>query len=599
MSDIFNTWLPGGKYYVYPSTDAGITSPTARTAAVELTVGGATRVVQTIGIDDSHSGWGTTDDMTFPAITINQPPIIAYNSDVHLALLLRDSDGWMWKAEMRAQPFVDGALVSSYERGWAWSRFVVAPASVAPAGYRVQTITVNSGGRGYVDPPVVDVAIPVGSGTLVKAHAVAVLTGDVVTSLSIIGHGCGFGSTPPVVTIDPPPLSSTTRATATATANMAVVSGIPPTSPGTGPINIFQIQLADGVAGPANVVLYYITGRSPTTLNVGDIQTFSMTVKDPRAYILNVGDVVLTGGERQPIVYNGSLPFGFMQGGPSRYRQSSAPYRGPYIAGYQDGTPWVQINTTTSQTALGNMLDFMLESQNQFRQKRVNANTANPSLGLANIIGPFMHCYLPATWDSMQTGAVDSWVFDAPDGNPAWDGWQYRAFDGMCKTWYAAATTTGISSGNLTKLNTICTRFLGWLYGWLQDNPTIQGVPNSWGPPGWAMGVPLPADTGYLDPSYAFQDCHDLALTLKGAVHCALSGANVTVCRYVIKRCITALVTMQYKHATDPMSGAFTLSPSTYDVYGFQQGEVMDALALALQHPTLVEIDTSVVSLPI
>ena len=36
------------------------------------------------------------------------------------------------------------------------------------------------------------------------------------------------------------------------------------------------------------------------------------------------------------------------------------------------------------------------------------------------------------------------------------------------------------------------------------------------------------------------------------------------------------------------MRGAFTPNPEGYEVYGFSQGEVLEALALAKQHPELL-----------
>ena len=36
------------------------------------------------------------------------------------------------------------------------------------------------------------------------------------------------------------------------------------------------------------------------------------------------------------------------------------------------------------------------------------------------------------------------------------------------------------------------------------------------------------------------------------------------------------------------MNGAFTANPDGFEVYGFEQGEILEALALAKQNPTFL-----------
>ena len=48
---------------------------------------------------------------------------------------------------------------------------------------------------------------------------------------------------------------------------------------------------------------------------------------------------------------------------------------------------------------------------------------------------------------------------------------------------------------------------------------------------------------------------------------------------------IRALATCHVPAGESPMRGAFSLNPEAYESYGFHQGEIMDALALALQNP--------------
>lgn len=354
--------------------------------------------------------------------------------------------------------------------------------------------------------------------------------------------------------------------------------GLPrPAAPAEGKLLAFQFQGAEGVHGTGNNIaqqirIAYIAGRSPDVAQSGTIRTVSLLDRNPNQHTWKVGAVRLDNGSRRAISYFGTLPFGLMLGGPSRSRLAAIPYRGPYIAGYQSGSPWVDLGNAER---LSSMLDFMTESQDQFRQRHPEG-----------LLGPFMHAFLPATWDSEQTGPVDSWVFDAPDGNPAWNGWQYRAFDAMALTWSMASGDTAMP-GVTVKLQRICLRFLTWIYGWMSDNQAANYIPSAWGPPGWTQGTPLPPDS-YLDPHGDNVEPHDLALVLKGAIYCALAGADETTCKYVIARCVRALALAQVQTPTDPMRGAFTLNPAAFEVYSFHQGEILDALALAAQNPDLV-----------
>lgn len=356
-------------------------------------------------------------------------------------------------------------------------------------------------------------------------------------------------------------------------------TGTPPTTPATGNILAYQFGGAEGAHGtggtnPITINLAYITGRTPSKATGGDIRQVIMTNKSDKAHTWKVGTVDLVGGTRAPVKYIGSLPFGLQKNGP-RNRLSVLPYRGPIVAGYQSGTPWVN---QANNVGLGGMLDFMLEAQEQFTFR-------SP----AKLVGPWMHIYLQALWDCEQNGVIDTWVWDGPDGNPAWDGWQYRAFDAMARTWAEANEKSSISKENKDKLLLINTRFLNWLHDWFMENPWALGVPNDWRPAGWTQGTPLPPNS-HLDPKYTGPAGHDAALALKGTIFSAMAGYDEDKARYVIHRLILSLIPIQ---VSDPlgqslMRGAFTLNPVGYEVYGFEQGEIMEALALAKQHPELL-----------
>ena len=355
--------------------------------------------------------------------------------------------------------------------------------------------------------------------------------------------------------------------------------GTPPTVPGTGIIQAFQFSGGEGVHGDSDniaqtISLSYIAGRSPVGTTVGDIRKVSLLNSNADAHTWRVGTVSLVNGTRKEVKYTGALPFGLQKAGP-RTRLSVLPYRGPLIAGYQSGTAWVQ---DANNEGLAGMLDFMLEAQNQFTERSPEG-----------IVGPWMHIYLQALWDCEQNGEIDTWVWDGPDGNPAWDGWQYRAYDAMARTLAEAKKNPVISVENMEKLTLTVTRFGDWLYNWLVANPTAMGIPNDWRPPGWTQGTPLPA-TSYLEPKFTFPSQHDIALALKGVLFSALGGYDENKTHYMVRRLLTALIPLQHTDLTgvDEMRGAFTNNPEGFEVYGFEQGEILEALALCIQHPELI-----------
>lgn len=356
-------------------------------------------------------------------------------------------------------------------------------------------------------------------------------------------------------------------------------TGTIPTKPSTGNIQTFQFAGAAKVHGDDdNIVqtlsIVYLSGRTPTQATGGDIRTFTITDRNAAAHVWKVGNVQLMGGDRAEVKYVGGLPFAYQVGGP-RNRLSSLPYKGPLVAGYQSGTPWVDQG---NNEALGQMLDFMSEAQHQFQQR-------SPT----GIFGPWMHIYLQALWDCEQNGTINTWVWDGPDGNPAWNGWQYRALDSMGRTWFAASRDPRITKENIQKVNDVTTRFLDWLYYWLLDNPAALGIPNDWRPEGWTQGTPLAPERG-LEPKYTFPQAHDTALALKGAVFSVKAGYDSVKGHYIIHRLIESLRPIQVDDPLDLdyMRGSFTMNPQGYEVYGFEQGEILEALGLCLQYPEVL-----------
>lgn len=356
--------------------------------------------------------------------------------------------------------------------------------------------------------------------------------------------------------------------------------GKPQPSAPSGNLRLIQFQGSPNAHGangttPQAISIAYIAGVIAVSATSGDIRRVRLINTNPAAHTWRVGSTTLNSGSRRAVRFYGSLPYALTVGGPGRAHLAKIPFRGPYVAGYQSGTPWVDLSKATE---LGQMLDLMLESQNQFSARSPAA-----------LSGPFMGSYLPAVWDSEKYGEVDSWVWEGPDGNPAWSGWQFRAFDAMASTWNKAVEKK-MSVDIQTKAKTICTRFLTWLHEWLQQHKQASYLPKEWRQPGLEDGAPMPAG-GYLDPRGAIADAHDLALALKGALYCALAGADRDMCKYVIERCVHALPLAQVHSEIDPMRGSFTNDPAEYKAFSIYQGEVLDALALAWKNQDLLPED--------
>ena len=66
-----------------------------------------------------------------------------------------------------------------------------AATAVVSIANTVESITIGYGGTGYTSAPSVTIETPVGLGTTAKATAVATLTGDTVSAISVSTPGVG------------------------------------------------------------------------------------------------------------------------------------------------------------------------------------------------------------------------------------------------------------------------------------------------------------------------------------------------------------------------------------------------------------------------
>lgn len=144
-------------------------------------------------------------------------------------------------------------------------------AGVASAGSAVGSVTVNSGGAGYVDPVVYIDPPPAG----VQATATATVSSGGVTGIALIAPTFGgAGYTAPVITIDPP--VSGVQATATASLDIyGDITNITILNPGSNYTSIPNVTITDPAGLP--YVAYWPASVAAAIAPAGVITAITVT----------------------------------------------------------------------------------------------------------------------------------------------------------------------------------------------------------------------------------------------------------------------------------------------------------------------------------
>lgn len=109
-------------------------------------------------------------------------------------------------------------------------RQAAATATVSSIG-EISSISVTDGGVGYTTSPSVSIEYPTGIGITGAATASSIITGDKVTSISIIGVGSGYSqSNPPKVFIGPPEAKLETIEEVFYEGDFGIITGVAKTS---------------------------------------------------------------------------------------------------------------------------------------------------------------------------------------------------------------------------------------------------------------------------------------------------------------------------------------------------------------------------------
>jgi hypothetical protein len=217
----------------------------------------------------------------------------------------------------------------------------------------------------------------------------------------------------------------------------------------------------------------------------------------------------------------------------------------------------------TYSVELGNMVDFLYDSQQWYQQK-------------FGVLGPGAAAYIWNRWDNYRYGPADTWTqYHWGDGN-AWAGYQPRAMMGACRAWYEL-----VHRGKPVppKLVTYAENWLRWLVQFVKDSKGI--LPTEFP----TNSVPKPVEDDFTG--------HMTGLWLAGACLAAMAGSQVADLDVLIEACMDEL---QANYTVTPipghaMNGSWTPDPRLGTdngmFFGFWAGEILRGLGLYIQYRTL------------
>ena len=151
--------------------------------------------------------------------------------------------------------------------------------ATATIGSSIASITVTAGGSNY-QTPVVTITPAVGDPGA-GANAVAVVIGGVITGITVVDGGFGYGVAPTITITDTTP-SAGAGATAIATINTGQVTNIVITNPGSGytaaPVVAISAPGGSGIAATGQAVLSPTSISGVTVINPGSGYLYPPTI---------------------------------------------------------------------------------------------------------------------------------------------------------------------------------------------------------------------------------------------------------------------------------------------------------------------------------
>lgn len=309
------------------------------------------------------------------------------------------------------------------------------------------------------------------------------------------------------------------------------------------------------INGTAKIQWYCINDIPPlyTSENGDDYtMTFSITVSGTAAYSAYLGDCVIKDYELNSLRYTpGTIPFSNIT---DPYANQYGGWRGLPYPGYQYPVIYCFKDEPVDHTRMGNMLDFMKDSQEWFTNQ-------------FGTVGPCAQAYVWNRWDNLKYGEPDTFTM-LHWGDEAWSGYEPRAFFGAARCWQELAERGEEPPVELVEF---CENWINFLIQFQDENegrsPTIFNKDGTVEGPAWDF-------TGHM-----------CGLWLAGGSACGLAGCKIERLPEMVDRLVDELQNNYViTKPGSPMNGSW--SPAVREdsdngmFFGFWAGEIMRGLGL-------------------
>jgi hypothetical protein len=305
--------------------------------------------------------------------------------------------------------------------------------------------------------------------------------------------------------------------------------------------------------------------RIPTGTVIPDAtcvcRSLTISLPSKAAHVITLGEVSFEGVGSTHVAspYTGAVPFQII-GQPTLQPDGTAGYIGGasnafvsvFMTGYQSIIPYLLAENTdvTKDAKAYQVAKLWSDAQDWYKDEM-------------GVDGPLMPVYNPPYADGIWNGVVNTFSYESPDPNTFWGGFQYRSFESAAKA-YCYIIENDIYSSASTLLFNVSTRFADWLQDWLLQNPTAPCIPST-----FAEGSV---------PTATYADSMWMAICLKALVF--LRRAGVTTYNNERIRIYEMLKAYNVTDAASNMEGSYSVDPAQIIAYGYQHGEILEALGL-------------------
>jgi hypothetical protein len=300
-----------------------------------------------------------------------------------------------------------------------------------------------------------------------------------------------------------------------------------------------------------------------TALPTAKMVCRSMTLSFPATtgHVITLGGVSFggVGSSHVATPYTGAVPFQII-GQQTRQSDGTAGYYGgasvafisSYYTGYQSVLPYlIPQNLDASKDAKAYQVAKLFSDAQDFYATRCGVD------------GLFTPVYNGNYADGMWNGVVGTFSWQGADPNTFWGGFQYRAFEAAAHA-YCYILENNLYSTAAALLYTVSIRFADWLTNWLINNPTAPCIPSTF-------------NEGQA-PQALYADSMFLAIALKALIY--IRRAGITTYDNERVKIYNMLSAYNVSDLSNGMYGSFSVDPANKIAYGYQHGEVLEALGL-------------------